>query len=702
MNTIKINKWVTLLIVSLMLLPGFVFTACDKDDDESDKIILNSFGPSPALRGGELRFIGINLNKVESVVLPGTSPITDITIVNEHEIKVTIPQDATEGIVTLNTPQGEIKTLTILTYEEPIVIEGITDALVKAGSTFTIDGDYLNLIREVIFFEGVVIPQEEFVSQTRKKIEVIVPAEAQPGKIIVSNGAEIPIEVYSDEPARIVEPKITSISPLQIKAGSPLKITGSDLDLVASVLFGGDKMVEKFDLNEENTEITVTVPLDAQDGNVKLVAKSEVEYASEAELIMILPTELQVKPTAIKNGATITISGKNLDLVTKATFGDLEATITETTESQLSIVVPETASTKVITLTTASEKTVDTPGFTYVKPVIKNITPLSLMAGNEITITGTDLDLVRSVIFAGAATEVSVTSESETTLTLNSPTDATSGTISLVAVNGDIVESTQHLDISPADVPVITSITLFAKPGAMITIEGTKLHLVESVIFENDVKATSYGNRTENLLEVYVPNEAKKGVVTLKLMTFSGKEIESPEITISGTDPVVDPSYLLFDFDEKNSWWGDAGANENNPDLAISGNYFRINQTLNAWWTGIFWRNSQDGMRVDGVTIDEWAVKMDVNVLGANTGTFKFRLSGKDGDFWGVIPSIENRGGWYTITIPLTSFLDGDGYGSNHLPNVENVNGDFGLCFSGSENQFVDMCIDNVRFEKIK
>ena len=66
-------------------------------------------------------------------------------------------------------------------------------AEVKPGSELTITGEYLNLIKEVIFADEVTVPADEFVSQSRQEIKVIVPDSAQTGKFILSDGAEIPI-----------------------------------------------------------------------------------------------------------------------------------------------------------------------------------------------------------------------------------------------------------------------------------------------------------------------------------------------------------------------------------------------------------------------------------------------------------------------------------------------------------------------------
>ncbi|MCB0529185.1 MAG: hypothetical protein KDC65_11950, partial [Saprospiraceae bacterium] len=65
-NIFKIKP---LLLLFGLLGIAFFIDACKKDDDTSDLIQLNSFGPSPVLRGGELRFIGANLDRVTAIVL---------------------------------------------------------------------------------------------------------------------------------------------------------------------------------------------------------------------------------------------------------------------------------------------------------------------------------------------------------------------------------------------------------------------------------------------------------------------------------------------------------------------------------------------------------------------------------------------------------------------------------------------------------
>lgn len=115
MKTIERIKKSWLGHMFLILLLGiFLLPSCETDEINTTPT-LQSFGPSPALRGGELRFIGQNLNQVTSIIFPGitggTIEVNEISVINDREIKVVIPQDAGVGIIVLNTSVGEIKQL---------------------------------------------------------------------------------------------------------------------------------------------------------------------------------------------------------------------------------------------------------------------------------------------------------------------------------------------------------------------------------------------------------------------------------------------------------------------------------------------------------------------------------------------------------------------------------------------------------------
>ena len=109
---------------------GLSLTACSEDDLDTNQyqqgVHLNVYGPQPVMRGGQLRFLGSNLDQISKIQIPGCDEITNIEVVKAgipSEIKITVPKDGPlVGYLTLITKTDEeIKTKTQLTYEEPIV-----------------------------------------------------------------------------------------------------------------------------------------------------------------------------------------------------------------------------------------------------------------------------------------------------------------------------------------------------------------------------------------------------------------------------------------------------------------------------------------------------------------------------------------------------------------------------------------------------
>lgn len=689
------NRWAGIAFLALLYI-FLLMASCEKEKVNNDPM-LQSFGPSPALRGGELRFIGQNLGEVTAVIFPGltgsTVEVTDIITVNQREIKVMIPQDAAVGLVKLITRRGELTTLTPITYSEPITISKVSPLKVKAGETLTIEGDYMNLIKRVIFFDNVAVEAVAFLpGQTRKKLQVVVPAEAQTGKIIISNGEEIPIEVYSDVPVEVVLPTFTSFAPAVIRPGNELTLTGKNLDLVASLLFGGGKKVTEFTLNETHTELRAMVPADIQDGFVTLIATSGVEVVSEAELETVVPSEVALSPQTIKNGGTLTLSGKDMDLASAVMFGTLAAKVTGQTAAAITLEVPEKANAEKITLKTLSGKTVDSPSLTYVLPKIASITPGTVMAGNKVTITGNDLDLIRSVIFPTAQKAVAVEPDTETTFVIAVPSDATSGEVTFVTVNGTAVVSPMALTVTPADIPVVLNMPAAAKPGAMLVIEGTKLNLVETVMFDDHVKANQFGVRSATLLEVYVPKNARTGTNHLQLITFAGKTVIAP-IKVSGTDPVLPTSVMITNFDgggNSQSTWG-SSFTFGMPAVDLNGTAAMIGKAgVTTGWNWMWATNW--GTRPSLDNPGKYLLKMDICITKPVPGiTVGMCLRG-----WNVSVSLgkifanSTNGMWETLTFDLLNagmVIDGSG--------------DWGLYLSGENtaHDFSGIMIDNLRFD---
>lgn len=460
----NVNKIKTLLLSCLVLLG---LSACDNDDLSTQQytggVSLNVYGPQPVVRGGTLRFLGSNLDQVTQVIIPGVNPITDIDVRQSgipSEIWVQVPVDGPEeGYVTLVTANGEeITTLTQLTYEEPIVFEGFSPASAMPGETITITGDYLNLIHEVIFAEEVAVPEENFISHDRYQIQVVVPDSARTGEIILSDGAEeLPNWIYSEEELEVGTPTVTSITTdTRFKAGERLSINGTALSLVDYVRFEGAEVPsaalaeddkEPFNVNENGTNLTLTLPAEAASGTVELVLRSGVIVTASQHFEVVVPTDITVTTSRIKAGNALALSGNDLDLVTSLSFPSNEEGTTidgdEFTVAANSLTlntVPETAIDGNLSLNMANGMSVAVP-YTLVKPTVTSYSANPVNAGETLTLTGTDLDLVTGVSIGGGSTATPIEGSTESNLTITVPMDSQSGPVSLILANGTSVES---------------------------------------------------------------------------------------------------------------------------------------------------------------------------------------------------------------------------------------------------------------------
>jgi len=702
--------------ILLMVAAGLCFTSCNKDEAVSTPI-LESFGPCPALRGGELRFIGKNLSGVEGVVLQGTDEIKDIVTVSDQEFKITIPQNAQPGLVTLKTSSGDIVTKTRLTFSEPISVTKLsntnTTGVARYGDNFTIEGDYLNLIKQVIFADNDTVYQKDFVEQTRNKIKVVVPQRARTGMITLSNGADIPILVYTAE-VPIQAPYIlkasdnlgAGLSPLTVKPGTDkVTIKGSNFDLVKAVVFGGTKLSPKFTLSTDARTIEAEVPADAQDGSVILVGFSGTTVTSELSLKMKMPTITKVAPNPVKNGETLTITGTDLDLVNGAKLGTLVAEITAQSSTEIKVKVPFTATAGNVVLSTKSGGVIETGSFSYVKPTATSFNPSSLMAGREVEITGTNLDLVSSVIFPNNLTiAVDDSKRTASSIKINVPVTAVSGKVTLVMMNGETQDSETFLTVEPADIPIVTVKPSSIKPGELLVLEGMNLN-VETAYF-GDIKATEYGTRSNSRLEVYVPKNVPAGSVALKLTGANGKS-SIVNITIAGgVTPVENQALVFFDFDANDCkiGWNDVGSIESNSSIAISGDYYHVDATMDGGWKVYFMRN-WGKFSTTGVNVSTYAVKMDINIVSVDSPiVLKFRMKGSEDDFWYVwkVGELYPSGtkGWVTVTLPLSGFKNNNGDGSATITDPSKLGSEYGIAHGWGAGH-INMYVDNVRFEKI-
>lgn len=480
----KTNKLSVLFLAGALLMTGVSFTSCLKGDDVDTNqytggISLNVFGPSPVARGGELRFLGSGMDQVTAVWIPGSGDVTEIRVISDTEIRITVPQDAEPGQLVLRTPQGDITTQTELTFTEPISIDELSPLSVLPGDELTIKGDYLNLINEVIFADNVTVSAEDFVAHDRKTIRLTVPQEAQSGQVILSDGAELPNLIYSEEELTVVLPAVETVAELQhAKPGDRISVDGSHLDLVKEVLMPDGTAVE-FALEGDHA-LSFVLPANASDGEIVMVPASEVKVVI-AHLTMAVPSKVVASPASgIRGGDEILLTGSSLDLVVDLSFPGVDEKVLPAaqSENELRVVVPEKAQSGQLVLNTGSGKQVSV-AIETLKPQVDSYLPAEVPAGEALLIKGQNLDLVASVTFAGGQT-VEVTAPAADELQVSVPMEAESGNVTLNMHNGEMVEGL-WLNVSKPQCCYVMELPEKVEAGALLELEvanGDKLQHV--------------------------------------------------------------------------------------------------------------------------------------------------------------------------------------------------------------------------------
>lgn len=537
-----------LWLVLLLICSTFAFTSCDRDDLNTDQygneISVLSYGPNPVLRGGVLTFKGANLDQITEIDLPGAEAITSINVVTSgknSEINIEVPAEKCEpGIVTLKTAKnGEIKTLTPITYIENLKFTGFyvgenkENLVGNVGDVLTIEGDYLNNITSVIFANGATMDAENFKSQTRYQIQLVIPAEAGEGRFQISDGNNY---MYSEGALSINAPEIdanNAIGKSLIKAGETEVLRGTSLDQIASIELNG-ATVEAADFKSQTaSEITFIISSKVADGEITAVTKSGIRIPF-GEITTVVPSQLVATPSPIKNGKEITISGKDMDLITGIAFPNAkESKLNKVETTKVTSTVPEDAQEGDITLSLDNGKTV-TVAYTLVKPTVASCTPAAITAGEKTIIKGTDLDLVKSITFPGDVEQTveKFAAQNANAIAVTVPAACAGTGFKLNLKNGTTIEVKDALSIKAATDPAIASITPGeAIAGSTITITGKNFQNIQN-LYIGSYKVNRYTSRTNTEIVCQVPANAEVGTYKIVMEDPDGNKIEGPEFKV--------------------------------------------------------------------------------------------------------------------------------------------------------------------------
>lgn len=558
----KILKICSYILFIFVVAGGF--SACE-DKDVDNSIRLDAFGPSPAQRGGELRFLGNKLDKVTKIILSENVEITDIKVVSESEITVVIPEETLSGYVILQTPEGDIRTKTQLSISEPISISKLykkdseNTLAVIAGDSIVIEGDYLNLVREVIFMNDVAVSlnREENGVYPRNKLTVQVPLEAQSGEITLSDGAESATYTISKEVLTVAQPEFTSSSHNKVEPGLEIVLTGINLQLVKAVKFLPDVIVvipSQTDPFASLTELKMIVPDGIQSGKMTLIAYSGLEIDA-LDVEVTTPFVSTSLPKRMNIGDEITFEGFNLEKITAILFNNVKVeTFKDQSTNSISFVIPQNVKLGINTL-----KLVDGTGKEYALAGTVELTNLDPIKDDDLMFMDFEIhgehDPVWDVEW-GSITEL-LTEESNTYAKI---------TKALFPVSGETIAETwvlacNHQNKEGILAPVIDDVTKY--------------------VMKIDMKA-------ENDFKVVKPSAAGEQIFTFVVTKdWTHKSNKFFPLADDGVTCTTDGGWITVTID-----LADFGFTSGGLDLSQSGD------------TGLYIKT--DGMNASGLCMDNW------------------------------------------------------------------------------------------------
>lgn len=285
---------------------------------------------------------------------------------------------------------------------------------ITRGETMRLTGTKLNNVREVLFPEGnqkltpaTTYIKGEFSVNGSEEMTVTIPDQCVPGKLrlVTSSGDTI---VSASNITFAEEVKVTSFSPASIHPGAVITIKGEYVWNIGQVLFFDHVAVnaENFIKNTRN-EIQLLVPMEAKTGEILFNDGSD-----GADNVVIGRLEVDAaNATGVSNatpefGELITITGENLDLVTKLDFPAVENVDFMAAEdgSAIKVTVPTNCVSGTIMMTAASGLTTSVNIEVPLATVTSTEPVTDVKAGQTITIKGDKLDRITKLILPAIET----------------------------------------------------------------------------------------------------------------------------------------------------------------------------------------------------------------------------------------------------------------------------------------------------------
>ena len=287
-----------------------------------------SFSPAVAPTGGSVTLTGTSFVGVSSVTL-GFVPAS-FTVDSPTQITATVPPGVSYGRWRATTPSGTAVDQVVFTATPP-VISSFSPASGSTGSTVTIAGSGFLNVSSVMLGN---VPASFTVDSTTH-ITATVPAGVAYGRWQVTTplwAAANPV-IYSVTSG--AAPGLT-FAPAVAPTGGTVTLTGNGFTGVTSVSLG---FVATLFTVDSPTQITATVPSGVAYGRWRVTTGAGT-LLNELVFTVTPPDITSFAPGTGATGSAVTITGSGFLNVSSVTLGNVSATFTVNSPTQITATVP--------------------------------------------------------------------------------------------------------------------------------------------------------------------------------------------------------------------------------------------------------------------------------------------------------------------------------------------------------------------------
>lgn len=360
--------------------------------------------PNPVDWGQTLTITGTYLATTSAVTIGGTAAA--ITSTSSTQVEVTVDPTTPTGnqVVNVTTGGGSNNTQSVTVNGVAPTVTSASPDPVSWGGTLTITGNFLAGTTSVTIGGTAAAITSAATTQVQVTVADGTPTGSQNIVVTTPGGTNNSQNVT----VNAVAPVCTSAAPDPVTWTQTLTISGSFLATTSSVTIGGVAQTLGT-IATGSVEVTVDYATPTGSQTIVVTTAGGTNNTLSVTVNGLVPGITTATPDPVQWYQSLTISGSGLGNATNVTVGGITLTPTSNTPTQIVVVIPDTMPTgpQTVSVTTAIGNDTTSVTVNGAPPVTTNVTPASVVQGQNITITGTGLGNAAVTIGGGSTLMVS-------------------------------------------------------------------------------------------------------------------------------------------------------------------------------------------------------------------------------------------------------------------------------------------------------